>query len=82
MRNFSCIESECEDTCCAGWQMHIDERTFKKYKKTQNHELTPLFNKKLRELAPVSLPTPSRKLKWKKMMNFHFYQRKNYVISN
>ena len=24
---FSCIAGECEDTCCAGWQIVIDEKT-------------------------------------------------------
>jgi lysine-N-methylase len=33
MRKFACIGSECEDTCCAGWKVTIDEVTFKKYKK-------------------------------------------------
>ena len=30
---FRCTASECEDTCCAGWQIVIDDRTLKKYKK-------------------------------------------------
>lgn len=30
---FQCIGSACEDTCCTGWQVTIDERTFKKYRK-------------------------------------------------
>lgn len=28
---FKCIASECEDTCCAGWGIAIDEETHKKY---------------------------------------------------
>lgn len=31
-KNFKCIASECEDTCCAGWEVVIDEDTYKKYK--------------------------------------------------
>ena len=30
---FSCIAGECEDTCCAGWQIVADEAALKKYKK-------------------------------------------------
>lgn len=33
---FSCIGPTCEDTCCAGWSVTIDERTFKKYKKLRS----------------------------------------------
>lgn len=32
-KEFSCTASECTDTCCAGWQIVIDEQTRKKYKK-------------------------------------------------
>ena len=31
---FSCIAGECEDTCCAGWQIVADEAALKKYKKS------------------------------------------------
>ena len=29
---FSCIAGECEDTCCSGWQIVIDEQSLKKYR--------------------------------------------------
>ena len=32
---FSCIAGECEDTCCAGWQIVADEAALKKYKKAE-----------------------------------------------
>ena len=32
-KEFKCIASECTDTCCAGWEIIIDEETFDKYKK-------------------------------------------------
>lgn len=32
-REFSCIAADCPDTCCAGWQIVIDDKTRKKYKK-------------------------------------------------
>ncbi len=31
-QRFSCIAAACEDTCCAGWGIVIDEKTMKKYK--------------------------------------------------
>ncbi len=34
-RKFHCTADKCEDTCCAGWQIMIDERTLKKYKKVK-----------------------------------------------
>ena len=30
-KDFKCIASECEDTCCAGWGIVIDDETYKKY---------------------------------------------------
>ena len=32
-KEFHCIADECEDTCCAGWQIVIDEKSLGKYKK-------------------------------------------------
>ena len=29
--NFKCIASECKHTCCAGWQMNIDEKSLARY---------------------------------------------------
>lgn len=40
---FQCTAAECEDTCCAGWQIMIDEKSLKKYKKVPGH-----FGKRLR----------------------------------
>ena len=31
-KEFHCIANQCEDTCCAGWQIVIDKKTLKKYK--------------------------------------------------
>lgn len=32
-KEFKCIASQCEDTCCAGWGIVIDEETYNYYKK-------------------------------------------------
>ncbi|WP_297428324.1 flagellin lysine-N-methylase [Clostridium sp.] len=31
MAEFKCISSSCSDTCCAGWDINIDEDTYNKY---------------------------------------------------
>ncbi len=31
MMDFKCISSKCEDTCCAGWDINIDENTYNRY---------------------------------------------------
>lgn len=32
-KEFSCIATDCEDTCCAGWQIVIDEKSKRRYAK-------------------------------------------------
>ena len=31
-KEFTCIADVCPDTCCAGWQIVIDEKSLKKYR--------------------------------------------------
>ena len=31
-KEFKCIAGACEDTCCAGWQVDVDEDSFAYYK--------------------------------------------------
>ena len=33
--DFHCIASACEATCCAGWQIAVDEKSLEKYKKVK-----------------------------------------------
>ena len=40
---FSCIGPSCEDSCCAGWQVTIDKKTFTAYKQSNHQELKPVF---------------------------------------
>lgn len=35
MKNFKCVSSNCIDTCCAGWDVNIDEETYNKYIKSE-----------------------------------------------
>lgn len=39
MKEFQCIGSACEDTCCAGWRVLVDKETFKKYRNTKHPEM-------------------------------------------
>ena len=40
-KEFSCIAGSCPDTCCAGWQIVIDNKTLKKYQ----HFKDPFHNR-------------------------------------
>ena len=33
--DFKCIANDCIDSCCIGWQISIDQNTYKKYKKVK-----------------------------------------------
>ncbi|MGF7035532.1 lysine-N-methylase [Paenibacillus mucilaginosus] len=45
VKRFTCIGGACEDTCCSGWTVNIDQHTLKKYKKVKHTE----FKTRLRE---------------------------------
>lgn len=47
MRDFSCIGSACEDSCCSGWKVTIDEDTYKKYNRVRDKDLTFILQKKV-----------------------------------
>lgn len=32
VERFRCIGASCEDTCCSGWSIHIDKKTYKAYR--------------------------------------------------
>jgi lysine-N-methylase len=40
---FHCIGSECEDTCCAGWMVHVDKLTYDKYQACSDPEWGPIL---------------------------------------
>lgn len=44
--NFRCIADKCPDTCCAGWDVELDDATAEQYKNEQS-ELKPLFDRHL-----------------------------------
>lgn len=58
-KDFKCIASKCTDTCCAGWQIIIDEDTYSKYKNVKSD-----FGKRLNsEIIRYEDDEPGFKLK-------------------
>ena len=49
---FRCIGSACEDTCCAGWSVFIDEATCEKYAALPQSPLKVLIESNLDRLPP------------------------------
>ena len=54
-RKFQCIASECEDTCCAGWEIMIDDKALEKYRKTHKGPFTLQRYKGLGEMDAEQL---------------------------
>jgi len=48
MQQFRCIGSACEDSCCTGWRVDIDQEAYKKYAKIQDKELRPIIEKNIK----------------------------------
>lgn len=47
MNHFRCIGPDCEDSCCVGWRVVIDEDSYKRYRKAEDFELRPLLDKRI-----------------------------------
>lgn len=43
-KNFACIGSGCEDTCCGGWRIDIDEKSYSRYQ-----QVPGAFGRRLRQ---------------------------------
>lgn len=43
-KQFSCIAGACPDTCCAGWQIMIDDKSMKKYRRFRGTFRNRLLN--------------------------------------
>lgn len=59
---FSCIGRECEDTCCRGWYVGVDESTYKKYRRLKHPELRPIIDKAVRRNRRNPTPTNFAKI--------------------
>ncbi len=51
---FHCIGSDCEDTCCVGWIVHVDKPTYDKYQNCADPALGP----RLHTLVTIKEPAP------------------------
>jgi lysine-N-methylase len=40
---FACIGPTCEDTCCVGWRVSLDKKTYKAYRQSTDPVLAPRF---------------------------------------
>lgn len=47
-KQFQCIGPACEDTCCKGWSITIDETTFKKYRKLRPSSIQKKIQKSIK----------------------------------
>lgn len=47
---FACIGAACEDTCCSGWTVTLDKKTFNAYRQSKNPALVKPFAEKLRRI--------------------------------
>ncbi|WP_035383097.1 flagellin lysine-N-methylase [Ferriphaselus sp. R-1] len=48
-QEFHCIGGECEESCCIGWKISVDEVSLRRYQACQHEVLTPMFREALIE---------------------------------
>lgn len=49
--DFQCTGAACEDTCCAGWKISIDELTLRAYRHVKQAHLSDRFKQYIRPIA-------------------------------
>lgn len=57
---FHCTGGSCPDTCCSGWQIPIDQETFRDYRRVTHPTLKPLFQTFLVQVDKDSYPNHGR----------------------
>lgn len=45
MNEFQCIGQECSDSCCSGWKVNIDKKTYKNYRKINDQNMAMKFRR-------------------------------------
>jgi lysine-N-methylase len=50
--NFHCIGPACEDDCCTGWRVNVDQASYEKYSKMADSPLRPIMDQYLVRLDP------------------------------
>ena len=56
---FRCIGSDCEDTCCRGWSVPVDEPTWGRYQSLPESPLSLLINASVRRKTEAADAPPS-----------------------
>lgn len=67
MKNFHCIGGACEHTCCSGWHIVVDQRSYERYMRIKDGELGEL-------LAKSIIKNPAEKLKPQSYAQIHLDQ--------
>jgi len=44
MRKFKCVGGACEDSCCIGWRVSIDKKTFLEYRRVKDGKLKEMLD--------------------------------------
>ncbi len=60
--SFRCIGSDCEDTCCQGWNVLIDQTAFEKYKSLPVGNLHALIDASVLPIPEGATPTAFAKI--------------------
>ena len=60
--NFRCIGSDCEDTCCQGWNVAIDQAAYEKYQKLPASPLSTLIDANILLMPQGAKPANFAKL--------------------
>jgi lysine-N-methylase len=54
VERFHCIGPACSDTCCAGWNVVIDKKTFNVYRQVNLPDLKPRMKSRLHRMRQQS----------------------------
>jgi lysine-N-methylase len=55
-QNFRCIGSDCEDTCCQGWNVPIDQAAYEKYQNLPDSPLRTLIDANMLRISEGAKP--------------------------
>ncbi|SFH70326.1 lysine-N-methylase [Tindallia magadiensis] len=77
MKQFHCIGSACEDSCCIGWRVDLDKKTYLAYKNIQNQTLKPLMEKQVSRKHNQKSDKSYGKIKMEKNGRCPFLDEKN-----
>ena len=61
-QSFRCIGSDCEDTCCQGWSVPIDQAAYDKYQELPPSPLHTLIDANMLRMTENAKPAPFAKL--------------------